>query len=300
MERKNIIFDSQILNSVQMCAYRTDLMFNQNLQPPIKATPLEEGDLLHRMFEFYNLRQIEALSKGTNILYEEELFKQLLQEAEEYGERASVELEISGEEVSSVIYQFKEYCIHTRMSGVTPLEVEKPFITEVFKDEEIGIFYTGKIDRLGTFPNFGLCWGDYKSARRTQEPSPISNQFTGYSFATGLRTGIISKVGFQKTLTPEARFREYPLFYTEEQIERWRQDTIFWGRMYAFYIENGTWPRNRTSCDKYGGCIFLRICESATEEALEWIKKAEFIVGEKWDVTKYLKKDKKDGEVITV
>lgn len=288
--RKNIIFDSQILNSVQLCAYKTELTFGKNLQPIQKAEPMEEGDLLHKMFEFYNSK----LKENPAIVYEDS-WENLVKEATELGGRYSVELSLNAAEVDSVIYQFTEYTKFTRMDGVKVLEVEKPFIIELYQDDQLGIYYTGKIDRYTETPNFGLVPRDYKKAAQNRRPSSLSNQFTGYAFATwpkdaNIHYVIVDKVGFQKTLPPEERFRSYPLAYTMDMIDDWKENSIWWGKQYAYFLETGTWPKNRTSCDKYGGCIFEDICASATEEARLHKLNTEFIVGEKWDPTKVLRK----------
>ena len=182
------------------------------------------------------------------------------------------------------------------MDGWKILEVEKAFISELFKDEEIGIYLTGKIDVIADVPNYGISVIDHKSSRRSQEVEPLSNQFTLYSWATEIKTIIINKVGFQKTVPPEKRFSRHPLFYTNVQIERWVKNTIWWCKFYAFCLENDSWPENRTSCDKYGGCIYTPICRSATDEGMIAQISNNFIKGKKWDVTEILmKKGKNDS-----
>lgn len=295
MSRKNIIFDSQILNAVQLCALRTDLNFNKNLLLPEKSHYLEEGDLLHQMFEVYNL---ELKIHGTNILYDDNRFKQLQEKCQAHGEAVSPEMNISPNQASEVLFQFEKYTSFTRMDGVEILEAEKPFIIELYKDDDLGIFYTGKIDRVTKTPGAGdFIPRDYKSARRTESPSSTSNQFSGYAYFSYLTTGesiiFVDKVGFQKTLTPEERFRSYRLDYTVEMLERWKANTIWWGRQYAYYLDEDIWPENRTSCDKYAGCQYLTICEARTEESRIELMKSAYIVGDKWDPTDVLRKDRK-------
>ena len=286
-DKKNIIFDSQILNCVQLCAQRTQFEFELDLRPPTTPEPFEEGDLLHKMMEAYYLGIKEG---GYDLLYSDENFKAHVEYCLELGEKHSVSLDINSAEVAAVLYQFEKYTQHFRMDGWVPLEVERPYIVPVYDSEDLSIHYCGKIDLIANIPNFGNCVVDHKKAGRTQQPSALSNQFTGYSFATKLPNVWVNKVGFQKTLSEEQRFRRYPLFYTEDSIKRWVRNTIFWGQQYAFYLENDTWPENRTSCDKYSGCIFEPICLSATDEAREYLMRANFVKGDKWDPTAVLKK----------
>ena len=293
MARKNIIADSQILNTLQACGYKLDKTFNQNLVPAVKATPLEEGDLMHQCFEFYNLGLKEH---GTAILYDDEKFEEHVKKSIEYGESKVPNMGLGVAEASEVIFQFDKYVRHTRMDGVKILEVERAFVIELYKDDELGLFYSGKIDRLTDTPDHGIVPRDYKKAKRTEAPSSTSNQFTGYAMATWpegkhQHTVLVDKVGFQKTLTPEDRFRTYPLVYSRAMIERWKEETIWWLKLYALYLETNTWPRNRTSCDKYGGCIFLKHCEAMDDETADSILKQDFIVGPPWDPTLHLRKE---------
>jgi len=287
MPKRNIIFDSQILNSVQMCALRTDLYFHRNLRVPEPAVPLQTGDLLHQMLEKYYLVLKEM---KTELVYSDEAFEKVLAACISFGEEYSAGLSINASEVDEVIKHFTENIRFHRMDGMTVKDVESVFIVPILADdEELGIYYSGKIDLICELPEEGELVVDHKSARRATEPDPLSNQFTGYAYATGIRNVMINRIGFQKTLKPADRFKRPVIRYSKEQIERWRQNTIWWGRQYAFFLDTGQWPENRTSCDKFGGCLFHRICNSATEEARDWIIKSAYVVGETWDPTKNLK-----------
>lgn len=291
-EKKRLIFDSQILNSVQMCAARTDMYFEKNLRPPTPAMPLETGDLFHKMMECYykNLKE-----HGTEITYSNENFEKLLETCIEVGQEHSVTLSLQPSEVEEVIYHFTKSCKFHRMDGIIVKDVESAFIVPIYDGEDLAIYYSGKIDLIANLPNLGDVVIDHKTMRRNSDPEPLSNQFTGYSFATGIKTVVINKVGFQKTLKPEQRFVRPAIFYTEHLWEQWRADTIWWGRQYAFYLETGEWPRNRTSCDKFGGCLFMPICNAATEEARDWLMKTSYVVGEAWDPTAVLKEKEKEN-----
>ena len=292
MSRKNIILDSQILNGIQLCPQRTDFQFNQDLQPPITSEPLESGGLLHVMMESY---YHDVMMCGTEITYDNKNFQDSIERAILIGETHNKDLNLPSEVTNEIIYQFKENISHHRMDGWKILEVEKAFISELYKDEELGIYLTGKIDVIAEVPNYGVVVVDHKSSRRSQEVEPLSNQFTLYSWATGIKTVIINKVGFQKTIPPEKRFSRHPLFYTNEQIDRWCKNTIWWCKFYVFCLENDSWPENRTSCDKYGGCIYTPICRSATNEGMIAQISNNYIKGKKWNVTEVLmKKGKND------
>lgn len=289
-ERKNIIFDSTILNNLQACGEKLNLGNNHDLIPVgDKPDYFDEGDLLHKMFEFYNLVLKEY---KTEIIYDNNAYPILVKAASDYGQWASTQLDLHPAECSEVIFQFGEYAKHTRMNGVTILEVERPFIKELHKDDDLAVYYTGKIDRYTDTPHFGKVPRDYKSGGQRKQPKTLSNQFVGYCYATDSDIIIVDKVGFQKTLKPEDRFQEFPLYYNAMKKEEWRQDTIWWAKLYAFYIETNTWPRNRTSCDKWSGCQFEKICDAGDLEMRQHIIKTEFRIGDKWDPTEILSKSK--------
>jgi hypothetical protein len=242
------------------------------------------------MFELYNLAFRDY---RTEILYgSNQEWDRILKACEEFGQRYSVELNISQEDCDAVIYNFLEWTKFNRNDGVEILEIELPFMVELFKDEELAVYYTGKIDRFTNTPNFGNIPRDYKKAGQRKEPEHLSNQFTGYCYATGSNIIAVDKVGFQKTLEPDKRFLSYYLHYNDFQKEQWKQDTIWWARQYAFYIQENTWPRNRTSCDKYSGCIYRPICDATDDEIRDRIIKTKYTVGDKWDPTKVLGKGK--------
>jgi len=288
-DRKNVIFDSTILNSIQDCAEKNNLSHNQDLRPVERKTYFEEGDLLHNMFEFYNLVLRDT---RTEILYDNEKYDDLLKAIADYGQWYSVQKELLPSEASEVIFQFNAYANHTRMDGVTVLEVEKPFTINLYKDDELGVYYTGKIDRYTDTPPYGLVARDYKSGGQRGKPKNLSNQFTSYCYAMNSELIIVDKVGFQKTLKPEQRFEHHPLYYNAFKKEQWKKDTIWWARLYAFYIETNTWPRNRTGCDKWGGCDFVPVCDANDEETRQHLLKTLYVIGDHWDVSAVLEKDK--------
>lgn len=269
-----------------MCGMRTDLYFNKNLRMPEVPTPFQTGDLIHQMLErYYRILKEE----GVSLVYSDERFDQVLKECAAWGEEYSSTLSISIEEVDEMIRHFLANVRFHRLDGMIVHEVESVFIFPLLVDDpDLGVFYSGKIDLIATIPERGKTVIDHKTQRRSQEPDPLSNQFTGYAAATGIRNVMINRIGLQKSYKDEQKFTRPSILYTKEQIERWKVNTIWWARQYAFFLEYGEWPENRTSCDKFGGCMFHRLCNAATNEAREFLMGAAYIVGEEWDPTKHL------------
>jgi len=113
------------------------------------------------------------------------------------------------------------------------------------------------------------------------------------------RNIFVNRIGFQKTLAPSVRFQRIPLSYPTPRITEWRYWAVYWIKLYQFYLENGIWPPNFTSCDKYGGCIYQNVCE-AIPDAREDRIAVLFRKGERWSPhdrdKKYLEEMTKDAD----
>lgn len=285
---KNVIMDGSMLNNLQACPYKFWLNHELDLVANDKSVPLEEGDLLHHMYEFFNTVKM----RDPSIVYDELRFHSALADAISHGERHCVEQNLTPSEADEVIYQFKAHVLHEQFNGERVLEVEKPFLITLYEDEDYRIHYAGKIDLIVDKPHFGVCVKDFKKKSRTSPPEPLSNQFTGYSYATKIKTVIVDEVGFQKSLEPQKRFKEFPVYYTDDQWEAWKVDTIWWGHMLIYHMEENRWPRNRTSCDKYNGCVYGKICNSSTEDGRASIMNGLYTKAPHWDPTSVLARKK--------
>ncbi len=99
------------------------------------------------------------------------------------------------------------------------------------------------------------------------------------------RKVIINKVGFQETLPDEEKFRRYHFVYSEALINEWLKDAIHSFRTAIEWHRTGYFPRNRTSCDKYSGCVYKRVC-AEEPEVRPYKLQAYFNLEEVWDVYK--------------
>jgi len=274
---RNVVLDSQLLNSLQTCGYKTDLYHNKNLRPNFKAEALESGDLLHLIFKvFYTLR-----IKRPDLDY-----YRCVDIAVRLGrEHAVLNLQQDVEDSEEVIFHATEYFKFFDGELWTPLHVEKPFARIIYEsdDENLRVIYEGIVD-LVVQSSHGEAIVDHKSSRRNQDSTYIglSNQFKGYAYCLDVSDVVINKVGFQKTLKPADRFRRVPISYDASVLEEWRSNTIWWAQQLVFYIETETWPQNFTSCDKYSGCIFNKLCINEPGDSREWLMQNEYIVGKKW------------------
>lgn len=293
---RNVVLDSQLLNSVQLCGYRTDLYFNKHIRPNYKADALENGDLLHLIFKVFYTLQLHR----PDVPYE-----RAVDIAVRMGrEHAVINLDRDVEDSEETVFQATEYFKFYEGEFWTPLYVEKPFAKIIHESEEdnLRVIYEGIID-LGVSTKVGEAIVDHKSGKRNQDSTYIglSNQFKGYAYALDTPDVIINKVGFQKTLKPQDRFKRIPISYDDATLEEWRKNTVWWAEQLVFFIETETWPMNHTSCDKYSGCVFNKICNQEPGDSRDWIIQTEYEIGKKWNPQERDKEfDEKLNEMIKV
>lgn len=155
-----------------------------------------------------------------------------------------------------------------------------------------GIIFTGHMDRLTEYAGniMGLdnkTTGATISARYFEGYKP-DIQMSMYTFAGKMiyqipvRGMIIDAaqiaVGFSRferglTMRTDAELQEFydTTMHTIEQARRATQLQYF--------------PMNRTSCDKFGGCPFRRVCSKSPEVRHQFLK-ADFVQAERWDPLK--------------
>jgi|SRR5579864_362837 len=298
-EQQIISLDATILNTLQNCAQKTKLGFQDNLKPNEKAEALEEGDLMHKILEVwyglrYNCARLDsdtwlALKDGgfvTQLRDFENEREALIEFCCEVGRFFATKMDAPVEELEEVIYQFKEYVNFYRNEDWHPLAVEEVGSRILFEDEEWKIIYNCKTDIVAERGTLIAPW-DHKTGKRRQQPSSLGNQWIGTCFVLQTNRVMLNKIGFQKSLKPSERFQRFLMEIQDSRIHEWVEDTIYWAKLLHWHISTDYWPRNRTSCDKYSGCVYKDICEKPPESRLYVIER-DFYVGDKWDVAKML------------
>lgn len=290
-----ISVDSTILNSIQLCARKTKYNFVDSITLPEKAEPLERGDLLHKMLEFYYGYIGECLDSNSEVAkFVSEMrlppsklkHDDLVQACEILAGYFASKMSLPSEEVASVIYQFKEYAKFYEHDDWRPLAVEGVASKLLYEDDEVQFLYNGKVDLIAEHGNIRMPW-DHKHSQRRQTPSSLSNQFRGYAWLLDMDYVLVNKIGFQKTLKPQERFTRDILTYSKSQLDEWRENTIWWCGFLDQCLQTGNFPMNLTSCDKYSGCIFQNLCER-DPSSREWVMERDYKTQPKWDVAQIL------------
>lgn len=300
MKQNIISMDSQILSSIQACALKTKYAFLDHITPIEKAEPLERGDALHKMLEFYYGMVGKCLNPKSDLfeaINELKIDYTLPMEREDIVRTAikigyffASHMNLAAEEMEDVVFQFKEYCDHFRHDSWNPLAVEEVGSRILHEDEQWKILYNFKVDMVAEQGNLILPW-DHKSSKKREDPKSMSNQFMGYCFGLDMTTIMVNKIGFQKTLSPRERFQRQMVKYDSARIEEWRVNTIWWAKELHTRLDTASWPMNLHSCaGKYGNCTFYDLCE-ATPSNRERVFQNEYKIGPKWDVSQLLVED---------
>lgn len=293
---RTLAVDSQILNTLCACPRKVDLEFLQNWRPNEKVEAFEKGDLMHKMLAYYYRARMAGRSDVSKYV----------DEAVELAWVSAVDMELTESTVEENIKQFREYAQYYDRDAWRPLEVERPFSKVLYRREDdvewrvgdviatdatpgaekivlregLQILYEGIIDLIADTPH-GIFVVDHKTSSRRSHTSRLSNQFMGYSWATGTYNFIINKVGFQKTLKPKDRFVRQMISYNDQLLREWQQQAIYWIGQLIKYIDTGYFPPNFTSCDKYSGCILESVCESIPM-VREFKLQTNFYIGKNW------------------
>ena len=254
---RTIAINSQVLNDVMACGYKAYLRFVRHKQPEHKAEALEKGDLMHRMLK-HHYTEIRAGRKAD--------YGAIVNEAVQVGLKAASDMDLSQGDVAENIMQYRAYALYYQQDGWVPIEVEQVFSKVLYESEEkqIRVIYEGIIDMVAQTPG-GAAIVDHKTSRMRKQPFLLSTQFMGYSWAMNVPHVVVNKIGFQKTLPPKERFNRYRMPYQKAHLEQWKKDAIYYSHLLISWMDQGYFPMNYTSCDKYGGCIFQPVCASIPE-----------------------------------
>lgn len=262
--------DSQELTSMNLCKERWKMEMVEHWRPNYKSVSMEKGSIMHAMLAHYYRNRADRIDKDGKLhparLKPEEQ-NPLIQECLDLGKLMAAVVPYITPQVweETIARVFKEYILWYQADRWEVLSVEKPFTVVLYETPRLLINYTGVMDLVVIDPKLGMIVVDHKTeARESKDEMMLSNQFQGYTFASG-RPVVINKIGWQKESKPiRERFRRIECHYNEEVMREWQSDTI------RQVIESIGWMKdiddgkrmmkNRGSCDKFGGCTFKPIC----------------------------------------
>lgn len=291
--KANIILDMSKYDLFETCRERYHIRYILKRSLPMreKATALDMGTLVHVGMGSY----FAMLAEGQN--YNDRMQESLLKikAAAADPDRSAVD----EEELATVCSAFEQSCDYWRDEDENLLEVlgvEMPFAYVLYEDDYVRIIVSGMIDLLANKRPLGRNAGyervpfDHKSHSRDFEAPRLSNQFINYCCAVGSYYLFVNKVGFQKTLKPEEKFKRIPYSYDPLIIGEWKQNiTKVILNDYLHCLATDTWAMNFTSCLKFNRlCEYYRVCDTSGQQNKIWKLENEYVEAEEWDVTKGL------------
>ena len=166
--------------------------------------------------------------------------------------------------------------------------VELSFTLEFDED----ILYCGHLDRVVEYGG-GLYWMDQKTTKTTITPRYFQqfkphNQFMGYTWAgqiilhSPLKGGIVDAAQVAVGFT---RFERQPITFNQQQLDEWRDNTLYTIRHMQDLTAAGRFPMNLASCGNYGGCPYRLLCERSPSVRDRFIE-GNFVHGEPWEPLK--------------
>lgn len=165
------------------------------------------------------------------------------------------------------------------------IATELGFSKVILENEYVRFVYEGLIDLIVVNAE-GM---EYFIDHKTQHPAfskdlfPQNNQFMGYSWASGIKNGIVDYTTWSKAVTDKT-FRRPFYYYGSDLIQDWLQDTIVWYWKILEAVKYQTYTKNRSACDgKYGLCQYNQICARSTEQGKLVTIKTHYEVEPKWE-----------------
>lgn len=258
--------NSHSLSYYQQCEQRYDFEQIKLLQINEEYYPFKRGAGISRALAIWYLaKQKNYQSKKLEKL-EEFLFKKMAKSDAFFNEKYKTNdrMHIA----SRIIGYFNKY----RNEGYSVIAVEKGFSKILYEDDNVLFTYSGRPDVILDFgKGFGIGPMDHKSESRRNDLTKFNNQFVGYCWALNSNVGVINYIGLQKDAKDNEVLRRESFTFTNEQIERWKDDTIKWYHRIARSIINNSFIRSWHCDGKYGVCKYHNLCisGSAAEELIK-------------------------------
>jgi len=160
---------------------------------------------------------------------------------------------------------------------------------DLMSPDGIPYIWCGHIDRViemdGALMPSDLKTTAYALSDRWFEQFSPNIQMSGYLFACKI---ILPSVPINKILIDgvelKVNFNRYMRAFTSRtpaQMEEWLFNIHTHIRHAEVYATERYWPMNEQSCDKYGGCVFRRVCSRDPASRKTWLE-ADFKI-DKWN-----------------
>lgn len=240
---KVIQVDSQVLSLFMSCPAKFNYVMNRHLVPA-EGPPagIRRGTIIHNAcLEYWKIRI-------ANIADYETAIRAAVRKAKTELEQ---QMDFDSDYRLDTLNNLLEFLKFIQASSWIPLAAEKHFRVKVYEDPvaRLRIYLTGRIDLILRSPQISVLPVDNKTESERWFYTQMSNQFKIYCIATETNILGVQRIGFQKTVKPEEKFKMEMLPFDPDVLEEWRTVTLphYVLRLIECY-EKDFWPMNSTSC----------------------------------------------------
>lgn len=280
-----IAWDSTSMGALKECPRKYEYSIMQGFVPRQTSVHLIFGLHYHAALEWYDhkrsagMSHAEALREATRralvISWDKEKNRPWTSD-DKYKNRFTL--------VRSIVWyldQFANDALKTVQLANGKPAVELSFRLELEVSSPSGEPYLvcGHLDRLVEHGERIMVL-DRKTTKSTVTPEFFDqfsphNQFSTYAFASRViyntpAQGII--VDAAQVAVGFTRFQRGIVSRTEEQLNDWMGDFVFWLRLAEEFAHTGYWPQNDKSCGNYGGCPYRSVCAKGPSTRQMWLK----------------------------
>lgn len=190
--------------------------------------------------------------------------------------------------IRSIVWYFEQY--KDDLFPVAILNNGKPAVELSFKlSLDDGNYYCGHIDKLVVSDDFVYPM-DQKTTGATIGPGwfnqfDLSFQMTGYTFAAKSLYHIPVKgviVDGVQVMVGGTSFQRGFTFRTDDQLNEWYEDLMITIKHVQADTKRNYFPKNTTSCDKFGGCVFKGVCSRSPSLRKNFLE-GDFYQREQWN-----------------
>jgi len=248
MSHKRVVkLSSHALDDYQKCPQRFWYTTMKKITPAKTYAPFERGTIMTSMMEeFYTDKQ---LGKPLDIL--------------SYGTKWVDPSALDDDDKRLVERVFIQYVNYYKNETWIPFASTLPLSFILYTDDNYLFIYEGTIDFV-TFPDASsrdrkeIMVVDHKTYSRLSEIYPHVNQPLGYCYGMQTDKFCYNYIGLTEAKAPKDNFHRTIVKYSKQELEDWKQDTIYWFKRIADDME---YRKTRQCEGKYGICSFSRLCE---------------------------------------
>lgn len=273
-----ISLDSQVLSKIQTCGALAAYAHLESIEPlNYENDSLDIGLVMHEgTAEYYRNKNKtstnQARAKAIAKIESSGASKPTLTAAQ-------INMMIDSMSQYILKYETEPWAVVKDTNG-NPL-VEQTFSRTLFQDEDIEIQYVGITDLIvrASESSRNILPVDHKTFGSHYKPAVLSNQFSGYMWATNSANLIVNRIGVKSKL---GSFERILVTRTPSLIDEWKRNAIRSVLGHLDDMQANDFRRNYEACTNYGGCRYARLC-GADPTHRRYLKANEYKVVPPWN-----------------